>query len=610
MYVVTFYSYKGGVGRTMALANVASTLVSKGKRVLVVDFDLEAPGLPSYEMFHCGTDRVGVVDYISEYIDTLSSPDISDFIYECEPGLLWLMGAGKYETNEYSRKLSGIDWSELYNLYDGYLMFEDLRQQWENFEGHGFDYVLIDSRTGHTDVGGICTRQLPDAVVAMFLPNRQNIMGLKTVVEEIRADKVTRADRPVRLHFCPSNVPDLDDENAILSDLMSLAQTELSYASPASVIHSYPSLQILQQVSFVSSRPNSKIAKEYLELTTSIEASNLRDLEGATIALRKILASLRKARESRSRALLDEWDLQVREIQLYHGSVPRIAWLLAQVFDELGRPEEEIAALTVSIQGGENVDAARMARASTLSNLNDTEGARSDLLSVLASRNATEFELVPAIEMLRPITQADAWADAISKSPAIATLEPSAVLFIANSLMSDRAGLPTAIELCRAVMRVENLSDSLRAIASEQFVLSAIGARRYSEAIEELNAHVSDISLSNDISDVFNYGVAVWGLMKDPPLDVFRRVVELGSERIGSSTSANFYQCLSLSEALTGDREKALDHLASARQNVKQVTRQFSCWSYLNFQGSKMNDDLDEMRAAISGGGILALPFF
>ena len=48
MFVTTFYSYKGGVGRTMALANVAALLAEIGRRVLVVDFDLEAPGVPSY----------------------------------------------------------------------------------------------------------------------------------------------------------------------------------------------------------------------------------------------------------------------------------------------------------------------------------------------------------------------------------------------------------------------------------------------------------------------------------------------------------------------------------------------------------------------------------
>ena len=43
--IVTFYSYKGGTGRTMAMANVAWILASNGHRVLAADWDLESPGL-------------------------------------------------------------------------------------------------------------------------------------------------------------------------------------------------------------------------------------------------------------------------------------------------------------------------------------------------------------------------------------------------------------------------------------------------------------------------------------------------------------------------------------------------------------------------------------
>src|SRR6267378_2203150 len=46
--IITFYSYKGGTGRSMALANVAWILASQGNRVLMVDWDLEAPGLHRY----------------------------------------------------------------------------------------------------------------------------------------------------------------------------------------------------------------------------------------------------------------------------------------------------------------------------------------------------------------------------------------------------------------------------------------------------------------------------------------------------------------------------------------------------------------------------------
>src|SRR5712691_10637842 len=46
--IYTFYSYKGGVGRSMALANVAALLAKWGKKVLVVDWDLEAPGIERF----------------------------------------------------------------------------------------------------------------------------------------------------------------------------------------------------------------------------------------------------------------------------------------------------------------------------------------------------------------------------------------------------------------------------------------------------------------------------------------------------------------------------------------------------------------------------------
>ena len=46
--VYTCFSYKGGVGRSMALANVAAVLSQLGRRVLIVDWDLEAPGIENY----------------------------------------------------------------------------------------------------------------------------------------------------------------------------------------------------------------------------------------------------------------------------------------------------------------------------------------------------------------------------------------------------------------------------------------------------------------------------------------------------------------------------------------------------------------------------------
>ena len=176
MYVTTFYSFKGGVGRTMALANVAVTLANSGRHVLVVDFDLEAPGLDTFDVLKPSREVPGVIDFVAQYLETGQSPVASNFVAECptignQGGSLKIMRSGSKES--YTASFSQINWIELYDKHDGFLLFEDLKEQLKKTLNP--DYVLIDSRTGHTDTSGICTRQLPDAVVVFFFPNEQNL---------------------------------------------------------------------------------------------------------------------------------------------------------------------------------------------------------------------------------------------------------------------------------------------------------------------------------------------------------------------------------------------------------------------------------------------------
>ena len=76
--IVTFYSYKGGTGRSMALANVAWILASRKKRVLMIDWDLEAPGLHRYfAPFLVDRDlggSRGVIDFIREFAIHAATP--------------------------------------------------------------------------------------------------------------------------------------------------------------------------------------------------------------------------------------------------------------------------------------------------------------------------------------------------------------------------------------------------------------------------------------------------------------------------------------------------------------------------------------------------------
>ena len=276
------------MGRSLAMMNCAAELVQKGRNVLVVDFDLEAPGLESFNLPLPRGKKKGIVDYVRNYLKTNSAPSIEPYLYKVglDPkltGELCMMPAGD-RSRGYNQRLLSIDWHNLYERRDGYLLFENLKAQWKKYLNP--DYVLIDSRTGYTDVGEICTRQLPDAVVFMYFPNQQNLSGLSRIVRKIR-DDVSKRNKNLQFYFVPSNVPDFDDENRILRKRLKEFKRNLDFDEVTTTIHHYPSLSLLNQELFTIRRPKSRLAAEYRLLTEKIQQPNLKDRESAISFLKK-----------------------------------------------------------------------------------------------------------------------------------------------------------------------------------------------------------------------------------------------------------------------------------------------------------------------------------
>src|SRR5262249_55611764 len=190
--VITFYSYKGGAGRTMALANVAWILASSGYRVLAVDWDLESPGL--HRFFHplLADPQLhtsdAVIDLIRESAAAVSDfetasvqPDVRRYAVSLDwrfanSGELDLLPAGR-QGPAYSGTVSTFDWPSFYDRLGGAAFLADLRK---NMSEH-YDYTLIDSRTGLSDSAGICTVLLPDTVVSCFTLSTQSIDGATAV---------------------------------------------------------------------------------------------------------------------------------------------------------------------------------------------------------------------------------------------------------------------------------------------------------------------------------------------------------------------------------------------------------------------------------------------
>jgi tetratricopeptide (TPR) repeat protein len=219
--VVTFYSYKGGAGRTMALANVAWILAGAGRRVLVVDWDLESPGLHRYfRPFLTDRDLTstdGVIDMLVAAERTLQRTD--DLAEALPPGtdfreniqtVSWsdfrrngridFLGPGR-QNIQYEANVTTFPWEWFFDDVDGNAFFATLRA---DLRGAGYDYVLVDSRTGVSDAAGICTKLLPDDVILCFAMNNQSIEGGARMATSIVWD----AGRPIRIIPVPMRVED------------------------------------------------------------------------------------------------------------------------------------------------------------------------------------------------------------------------------------------------------------------------------------------------------------------------------------------------------------------------------------------------------------------
>lgn len=191
--IITFYSYKGGTGRSMALANVAWALAAGGKRVLSIDWDLEAPGLHRYfEPFLSDPSlekSTGVIDFVRDFAAASVGAGVSsrsdwyrehsDLLAHTVPldwdfgeGVLHLVPAGKQDA-AYPVRVNSFDWSDFYERLDGGILLEIVKKNLREV----YDFILIDSRTGVSDTSGLCTIQMPDELVVCFTLNRQSIYG-------------------------------------------------------------------------------------------------------------------------------------------------------------------------------------------------------------------------------------------------------------------------------------------------------------------------------------------------------------------------------------------------------------------------------------------------
>ena len=598
MYITTFYSFKGGVGRTMALVNAAVTLALRGRRVLVVDFDVEAPGLDTFDVLQTRQEGSGVLDFVARYLDSGQAPDFTDYVGACpeigeEGGQLWIMPSGR--SDSYAANFNQVDWGELYDRRDGYLLFEDLKEQWNQVLRP--DYVLIDSRTGHTDTCGICTRQLPNSVVVFFFPNEQNLRGLAEVVRDIRSEADGPRDKKIELHFVMSNVPELDDEDRILEDKIRAFQTQLGFRRKPMVVHRYDSLSLLNQAVFAKDRPRSRLARQYGAIVQEISARNPEDRDGALEYIRRAARGRRRVQDDSitgREGMLDR-------IKNEHFQDGEVLFRLAELWEDDGQSEYAASLAQQAIDAGYEQPEVYLMRAQFKARSDDLEGASEDAWRVLKFDQVAPPLVREAAEHLLRMESSN--SEAIIGSIDLTSFDVDDRFWLASSFELVPEHLPIVVSLWERILQDSDLSADMANPARHSLGLSYMALGRCLDASrlfrrEDQNVH--DLSIDN----AFNFGMAMWGVEGVVEPRTFQQVVDLDRSNPRKNPQTNYLQCMAIANWASGDVEAAVNLVDQVQATLSYLRgrTELSCWRYLQADARDFEEDLEAIRALIEHG--------
>jgi len=329
-YIFTFYSFKGGVGRSMAVMNVAYTLAGRGRHVLVVDMDLEAPGLSGF--LHRSGELAepeaahpkDILTLLGEAFRALRAGGAPEEMAQHLPPLAHYIRAvaekklealqpklgklgrldvlGTDPERDYMGRLAQLDLkglpqdqlitlSRLLHHYFKAQRFPHRPLGVETFEPPlqtSYDYVLVDSRTGITEIGGLCVGPLADRLVVITGLNDQNVHGTLDFLKEAGiqpkprpkddqpwddadtvgaagADNPSLGPKPTILVASPVPAGEITYKRQRLDELEKLIGIH-----PVSL--SYHPLMALMETVFVRDYMEENLAAEYKKLATSVMA--------------------------------------------------------------------------------------------------------------------------------------------------------------------------------------------------------------------------------------------------------------------------------------------------------------------------------------------------
>jgi len=202
--IVSFYSFKGGVGRTTTMGIAARQLARLGHHVVVVDLDLEAPGLGRF--FDVQTER-GVLDLLSEHAATgavdLQDPELYSTTIDEGDGKLTVYPVGAMDES-YIERLACLDYAPRAHATPSAVelalraILEDIKRR------HRPEYIFLDARAGLHDLGGLSLHALAHVDVLVGRAGSATLDGFQLVLTALSR---RRRDEDLRVVTVQTFVP-------------------------------------------------------------------------------------------------------------------------------------------------------------------------------------------------------------------------------------------------------------------------------------------------------------------------------------------------------------------------------------------------------------------
>lgn len=209
---IVFFSIKGGVGRSTAMAVAAWSLAQAGKRVMMLDLDLESPGLSSSVLPQSHRPAYGITDWLVE--DLVDNGDaVFDAMVASSPlshdGEIYVVPAHGAEPGDYISKLGRVWMPKVSDPGQREAWSQRLGRLLEKLEAHWQpDVMLMDSRSGIDDVASSCVTDLGASQVLLFaLDGEQTWSGYRLLFEYWHRAGVAQEIRE-RLQLVGAMIPD------------------------------------------------------------------------------------------------------------------------------------------------------------------------------------------------------------------------------------------------------------------------------------------------------------------------------------------------------------------------------------------------------------------